>query len=107
MGIDVTDASFQKEVVEKSIGVPVIVDFWAGWCGPCMMLKPMLEKVTKEYGKKIVFAKLDVQENPEKAGEYNIMSIPNVKVFKNGEVVDEFTGVMPEEKIREFINANL
>lgn len=107
MEINVTDKTFQKEVVEKSKSVPVLVDFWAGWCGPCMMLKPILEKVAKDYGNKLVFAKVDVQENQEVAGSYDVMSIPSVKLFKDGEIVDEFVGVQPEAKVREWLNGNL
>ena len=107
MEINVTDETFQKEVVEKSKSVPVLVDFWAVWCGPCMILKPILEKVTKDYGNKLVLAKVDVQENQEIASSYDVMSIPSVKLFKDGEVVDEFVGVQPEAKVREWLNGNL
>ncbi|MFA4960867.1 MAG: thioredoxin [Candidatus Pacearchaeota archaeon] len=107
MEINITDENFEKEVIEKSNKIPVLVDFWADWCGPCMMLKPILEKIAKEFGNKIILAKLDVQENQEKASEYGIMSIPNVKLFKNGEIIDEFTGVLPESRIREWLNSRL
>ncbi|MFZ5955519.1 MAG: thioredoxin [Nanoarchaeota archaeon] len=103
MEIDVTDKNFEEKVIKKSHEIPVIVDFWASWCSPCLMLKPVLEKIAKEYNKKIILAKLNVEDNQEKAREYNVMSIPNVKCFKNGEVINEFVGVLPESHIREFI----
>ncbi|MDP2946682.1 MAG: thioredoxin [Nanoarchaeota archaeon] len=107
MEIEVADDSFQREVIERSNDIPVLVDFWAGWCGPCMMLKPVLEKIVKDYGDRLILAKVDVQENQKVANEYGVMSIPSVKLFKNGKVVDEFVGVQPEGKIREWINESL
>ena len=105
--IDVNDENFDENVIEQSNNVPVVVDFWASWCGPCMMLKPLLEKIAEEYKGKFILAKLNVEENQEKAGEYGIMSIPAVKMFKNGEIVDEFVGAMPESSIKEWLNTNL
>lgn len=107
MAIDITDDSFEKEVVEKSKERPVVVDFWASWCGPCLMLKPIMEKVAEDYAGKAVIAKLNVDENQAKAQEYGIMSIPAVKMFKDGKVVDEFIGARPEEAIKEWIDSNL
>ena len=104
MEIDVTDETFNKEVLEKSNEILVVVDFWASWCNPCMIIKPLLEKIAQEYEGKFILAKLNVDENPEKAKEYKIMSIPAIKMFKNGKVVNEFMGVIPEDKIREFID---
>lgn len=105
--IDVNDENFDENVIEQSNKVPVVVDFWASWCGPCMMLKPLLEKIAEEYKGKFILAKLNVEENQEKAGEYGIMSIPAVKMFKNGEIVDEFVGAMPESSIKEWLDTNL
>lgn len=105
--MDVTDESFDENVIEQSSKVPVVVDFWASWCGPCMMLKPVLEKIAEEYEGKFILAKLNVEENQEKAGEYGVMSIPSVKMFKDGEIVDEFVGAMPESAIKEWLNNNL
>jgi len=107
MEIEVTDESFQKEVIEKSKKIPVLVDFWAAWCGPCRMLTPILEDLSKEYKGKFILAKLDVEENQRKAGEYGVMSIPSVKLFKKGQIVDEFIGAIPKDKVKIFIDKNL
>jgi thioredoxin len=105
--VDVTDSTFKKEVIEASKNMPIVVDFWAPWCGPCMMLKPIMEKLSADYKGKAVIAKLNVDENQETAQQYDIMSIPAVKLFRNGEVVDEFVGARPESAIKEWINSHL
>ncbi len=105
--IEVNDENFQQEVIEKSKEVPVVVDFWAAWCMPCMMLAPVLEKLAHEYGGKFVLAKLNVDNAPVTAQSYGVMSIPTVKMFKNGKVVDEFIGAMPEEMVRTWLDKNL
>ena len=107
--IDTFDATFDYDVIEQSKKIPVIVDFWVSWCGPCLILKPILEKIAneKEYEKKVVLAKFNVEQNPIKADEYDIMSIPAVKLFKNGKVVSEFVGARPERAIKEWIDSNL
>ncbi|NPE26937.1 thioredoxin [Methanococcoides sp. SA1] len=107
MEIDVTDANFESEVIEKSKTTPVLVDFWASWCGPCMMLGPTLEKIAKEFEGKLIVAKASTEENQDAASKFGVMSIPAVKLFKNGEIVDEFVGAQPEETIRTWLNQKL
>lgn len=105
--METSDAAFEQEVIEKSKEIPVLVDFWASWCPPCEMLTPILEKLVKDYDGKFILVKLNVDNSPEKAREYNIMSIPNVKLFKDGKVVDEFVGAISEGQVREFLDENL
>ncbi|MCK5449477.1 thioredoxin [Candidatus Pacearchaeota archaeon] len=107
MEIEVTDLNFEKEVIDKSKTVPVLVDFWASWCGPCMVLKPTLEKLAKEYGGKFILAKAETDNNQIHSEKFGVMSIPSVKLFKDGKVIDEFVGAQPEAKIKEWINQKL
>jgi len=94
--IEVDDNNFNEMVIEQSKKIPVIVDFWAPWCMPCNMLSPVLEKFAEEYQGKFILAEVNVDEARTAAQEYGIMSIPSVKMFKNGEVADEFIGALPE-----------
>jgi len=103
--LDVGAADFQKNVIDASRHTPVLVDFWAEWCAPCRMLKPVLEKLAVEYDGRFILARLDSDRNPELAARYGVRSIPAVKAFANGEMVREFTGALPEAQIRAFIDS--
>jgi putative thioredoxin len=103
MAIDVTDATFQTEVIERSAERPVIVDLWAPWCGPCRTLGPILEKVTDATGGQVVLVKVNVDENPEVATAFRAQSIPAVYALKDGQVVDGFVGAYPEEAVSQFV----
>ena len=100
---DVTDDDFQKEVVERSHQVPVLVDFWAAWCGPCRVLGPTLERLANEAQGKFVLAKLDVDRSPRHAQAFGVRGIPTVIAFRDGKLVAEFSGAIPEESVREFL----
>ena len=101
---DVNEADFMNEVIQASMERPVIVDFWAPWCGPCKQLTPALEKVVTEAGGKVVLAKVNVDENTGIAGQLRIQSIPTVYAFYQGRPLDGFQGALPESQLRDFIN---
>mgnify|MGYP000533551637 FL=1 len=105
--IDVNEPDFQEKVIERSKETPVVVDFWAPWCQPCLFLSPTLEKLAREYDGKFILAKINVDQNRFIAQRYGIMSIPSVKMFKKGEIVGEFLGAMPEPHVRGWLNKNL
>ena len=105
--IEVDDNNFQERVIKQSKRTPVVVDFWAKWCMPCRFLTPVLEKLAEEYNGKFILAKVNIDESRITAQNYRIMSIPNVKMFKQGKAVDGFIGVLPEPLIKQFLNKNL
>ncbi|NLW55160.1 MAG: thioredoxin [Firmicutes bacterium] len=97
MALTFTDSNFQAEVLDYN-GV-VLVDFWAPWCGPCQMVAPFIEEIAEEYQGKAKVGKLNTDENPESSSKYNILTIPTMLIFKNGEVVDQINGALPKNRI--------
>jgi putative thioredoxin len=102
--IDVTDATFERDIIEQSKEKPVVVDLWAPWCGPCRTLSPIIEKVVEETQGKVVLAKINVDENPASAQAFRVQGIPAVFAIKDGKVVDSFVGAYPEGAVRDFVN---
>lgn len=104
MIIDVTDATLEDEVLNRSMTTPVVVDLWAPWCGPCKTLGPMIEAAVNATGGKVVLAKINVDENPASSQAFKVQSIPAVFAISEGKIVNSFVGALPEEKIVEFVN---
>ncbi|MDZ7343286.1 MAG: thioredoxin [candidate division KSB1 bacterium] len=103
--IEVSDANFQEEVLNAD--KPVLVDFWAEWCGPCKMIAPAVAELAKEYDGRAKICKLDVDRNNQTAADYGIRSIPSLLIFKNGKVVEQIVGAVPKQKLKEKLEAHL
>ncbi len=106
MGLQiVTDADFEKNVLKSNI--PVLVDFWAPWCGPCRIVGPILEELAPQLGGKVNIVKLNVDENPVTSQNYGILSIPSMLLFKDGQILDKTVGALPKQKLETWLNSKL
>lgn len=100
--IHLNEDNFQKEIIESKI--PVLVDFWASWCGPCKMISPIIDEISKEYAGKLKVSKVNVDDNPQIASKFGIMSIPTILFFKDGQVVDQITGAVSKKVLKNKID---
>jgi putative thioredoxin len=107
MSVDATDVTFDAAVIERSKTVPVVVDFWAEWCGPCRQLTPVLEAAVEATGGDVELVKVDVDQNPRVSTRYRVQGIPAVKAFRDGRLVDEFTGAVPRASVDSFLRSLL
>jgi len=105
--IDITPANAQKVIVDDSFNIPVLIDFWADWCQPCKTLMPILEKLANEYAGKFILAKVNTEEYQELSTQLGIKSLPTVKLFKDGQPIDEFSGAIPEAEVRAFLDKHI
>lgn len=103
--IEITDQNFQQEVLQSNI--PVLIDFWAVWCGPCRMVAPIVEEIANEYDGKVKVGKLDLDNNPQTAMDYGIRSIPTLLFFKDGKLVDQIVGAVPKRNIVQKLDAHV
>ncbi len=103
--IEITSQNFDAEVLKSP--VPVVVDYWASWCGPCRIFSPIIEEVSKQYGTKVKFGKLNTDENTDIASRYNIMSIPTVLLYEKGEVKAMSVGALPKDSFKKWLDKNL
>jgi thioredoxin 1 len=103
--LHVTDSSFKKEVLESDL--PALVDFWAPWCGPCRIVAPIVDELSKEYAKKVKICKINVDDNPKVASHYGVMSIPTIMFFKDGKVSEQVVGALSKADLKRKIESNL
>ncbi len=103
--VHVTDGSFEAEVINSDL--PVLVDYWADWCGPCKMIAPILDDLAIEYEEKLTVAKVNIDQNPETPGKFSVRGIPTLMLFKNGEMVDTKVGALSKSQLKAFIDSHL